>query len=143
MTKTERIQVDFSDDGFYIETMDSKTKKKKSTFKIAQPIQVNVHWNSDMDFSAIMVDIFKLSGEHITGFRSNRSGYELKNNYASIILNTNFSPGKYYFKIGYRRGNDKDLKTLYNVGEFLVAGDWPKHIERWSGIVPIEHSWFD
>ena len=101
---------------------------------------LNIRWDKCQEAKIIMVDLFKQSGEHISGFKSKTDGYTFNSNQASVKINSELAPGKYYFKISLRDNDDKDLEINYNAAEFYVNKE--DHL-KWAGLVPITHEWVE
>lgn len=101
---------------------------------------LKVNWkNNNDDASILMVDLFKNSGEHVTGFKSKTDGFVLKNNEANIDMKFDLAPGKYHFLISLRNSHDKDIEILQNASEFTILP--VEEGLKWSGLVPVEHTW--
>lgn len=141
LSELERDQLDSLGEGFYIETKNSKTNKDTSIFEIGESMDLHIHWPKEAETKILMVDIFKLTGEHVTGFKSKNAKHRIKGSEAVVKIKNDLTPGKYYFKIGYRKKQDSDFKTLYKTGEFRVPDKWPDDITTWSGSLPIQHEW--
>ena len=128
---------------FYTKTTDNNSEKEKLIFPINSDINLHVYWQKNEKIPIIMVDIFRLSGEHVSGFKSDNSGHKTNGSKAIVRIKNKLSPGKYYFKIGYRKTVDNDFMTLYKTSEFIVPAGWPKDVEMWSGFMPIDHQWIE
>lgn len=116
----------------------SDSTKRSMSLNPGDKATLDISWKND-NGSIIMVDLFKNSGEHITGFKSKTDGINLNKKSASVDIKLNLAPGRYHFLVSLRDSNDHDVEVLHNASEFTVLS--PDKGLEWSGLVPVEHSW--
>lgn len=124
--------------------LDPASQQPCSSFAVAQPIAIKVSWQQDIEADVLMLDLYKLSGEHVTNFKSIRDGVRPAKTLPSLALTFTpmLSPGKYYFNVSLRaESDDKQLAASYEAGEFIITEDWSRVDNVWSGLVPLEHDW--
>lgn len=117
----------------------SETGARISSIQPLHAITLDISWKADPRVKIVMVDLFKNSGEHISGFKSKTDGVIIVDNRVAVNLDLNLSPGKYHFTVATRAADDSDIEVLDNASEFTIL----KTADglSWSGLVPIEHSW--
>jgi ABC-2 type transport system ATP-binding protein len=116
----------------------SLDNKKSVSFDVGQRLQVDVSWKGLDDVKSIGVNIFKQSGEHVTGVNTLKDNYVIKDSSLKVEIDLDIQPGAYYilaeaFKgVGVRIDAQED-----DAPHFTVK---PKDI-TWSGIVNLPHNW--
>lgn len=113
-------------------------ERVKSAYSRAK-LRLNIAWNKSLDADIVMVDMFKRSGEHITGFKSKTDGLSLRSNHASLDIAMDIAPGKYYFTISVRRADDSVIEENHDVSEFMIRKDSDDY--KWSGLALLDHHW--
>lgn len=118
-------------------------KKPAASYDTGDDMLLRLRWKPSPKVDNIVVNIFKKSGEHITGFKSSKDGVVIKGDSAEawIRIGLNIAPGKYNFLISARTKDDDEVETLYAGSEFTVVKNWDKAGEAWSGLVPLAHTW--
>lgn len=133
---------DVNDSAIYgkLTTPDGKNKR---SFRIGESIRLDIDWSEKSGVEVLMVDLFRLSGEHVSGFKSLRDGIEITENQktAAVIIDSLLSPGKYRFMVSLRNKKDKDIAINTEIAEFTIINDWSHVKEAWSGMMPISHHW--
>lgn len=128
-------------ESFRLELVNDKGKSARK-FRVGEKMGIKLSWKADKAVDSMMIDIFKSTGEHITGFKSKGEGVKIAglDNITSIV-SLNLAPGGYHLKASMRDKQDKDLKVLYDI-VFDIDSDWSyvKGID-WAGLVKIEHVW--
>lgn len=125
----------------------AESKIKKTNFVVNEEVEVSVEWDKSIKADVVMLDLYKLSGEHVTNYKSNRGFKKGEHtlggrNQASVVTSLNISPGKYYFNASLRReSDDSEILSSYEVGEFVIVEDWSKTKATWSGLVRLDHEW--
>lgn len=132
-----------TDDNKQKATIKTKLTMKENNKVVSLPpgtiARLSVSWAKELNGSILMIDLYKNSGEHVSGFKSRRDGHMLSTNSAVVEIKMDLSPGRYHFVVAVRDSHDKDLEVADNESEFIVT-----NIEQnlgWSGIVPIDHKW--
>lgn len=126
-------------------SVDEASGKAKTSFETGEYMNLEISWEKNREVDAVLVDVFKNSGEHMTGFKSIKDGIGpigLKT-FARIHLNLMFAPGSYHFQISLRDKNDKEIKTAYHVNQFTIIKNWSRANRAWSGLMPVEHEWVE
>lgn len=116
-----------------------ETHQRVASVRPHDKIILDITWSYNPAVEIVMVDIFKKSGEHVSGFKSKKDGAVISGNNAAVEIATELAPGKYYFTISTRTSEDEDVEVLDRTSEFTILKD-PEGLP-WSGLVPIEHSW--
>jgi len=112
----------------------------KVSFKTKSKMTISLDWSSVGEaIQSVGVNIFKQTGEHITGANTLKDGIDLKSNKnASIELSLPLHPGRYYILAEVFKGvgqvaasNENDL-IYFSVTSSEVT---------WSGLVDLPHTW--
>lgn len=137
-SKSSRIKVYLTEPG--------KDNPKTSCI-VNEKVDVHMTWDAGVKADVAMLDLFKLSGEHVTNYKSNRGhkkGELLLGERNHVVVSTelNISPGKYYFNASLRsEDGDAEILSSYSVGEFIIVEDWSRTNKSWAGLVRLEHEW--
>lgn len=139
----EMAKRSIGDNKISVITRDFATQKPKTSFETGEDILLDIRWDKNPIVDAVMVDLFKLSGEHITGFKSIKDGVSEigSKKSASIRIKANIAPGSYHFYISLRREDDSEIEAVYEAGRFIVTKNWDRAGTSWSGAVPLDHTW--
>jgi len=113
---------------------EDKNSKKTSQFKCGGQMRVQMTYDPRTDYQHLVINIYKLSGEHLTGFR-----IPAGNGTSEVEITARFSKGKYYTLI--QAVNDKDVTVGDTVigPEFIITTDRAPGLPGWSGLVPVDH----
>lgn len=111
---------------------------RKTSFDVGAAIRAELKWRPVPELAHLVVNIFKQSGEHVTGFR-----YSLKDHDRDHVwfdMQPNINTGKYYFLL---QGISKEDVSIseHKGAEFAITGSYIEDIEKWSGLVSVVHSW--
>lgn len=134
--KSELERVKLLDEIFDI-TLKDTSGKPCNRFQIGETVRVEVRYKLDKDLESIGINLFKRSGEHITGRNSRyeRPSYSMKNKSFAIEYVLHLAPGKYFiYPEAFLKRGQNDLVEIDGPG-FTVEGD-----RDWSGLVPLEYS---
>ncbi len=114
--------------------------RKSVSFDVGQKLEVKVSWAGLDDVRSIGINIFKQSGEHVTGVNTLKDGYTLKGTSLDMDISLDIQPGAYYVLV----------EAFRAVGERLDAleDDAPRFTVKsrdisWSGLVDLNHHWKD
>lgn len=118
-------------------TVDSD--KRAVSLPVNTRAKLDISWAKELDGSIVMVDLFKNSGEHVTGFKSKKDNHRISDNKASVEIVMKLAPGRYHFVISLRNKEDEDIEVAVNESEFILT-DIDEGL-TWSGIAPIDHRW--
>jgi ABC-2 type transport system ATP-binding protein len=113
--------------------------KPKVSYGVGETMSVSVDWKGLDGVRSIGVNIFKQSGEHVTGANTLKDGVDIKDKTSvSVSIELPLQPGKYYIL----------AEAFKSEGERLDASeDNPPHFTimpsaiAWSGIVELPHTW--
>lgn len=114
--------------------------KSKTSFEVGESMRVHVDWSAlKTEPKSVGVNIFKKSGEHITGANTLKDSIALKGkNSTSIDYELRIQPGKYYVLVEAFEDVGKILDSLEeSAPNFMVR----KKDVKWSGIVELPHTW--
>lgn len=115
--------------------------KKQSSFAYGSPMTVVVTWSQGLEaMKSLGINIFKESGEHITGFNTRFS--KLKNwqteKRVSIDFDLAIKPGKYFILVEAYREEGQVIDAVLEGPTFSVTTPDPL---EWSGLVKLKHTW--
>lgn len=107
------------------------------SFNAGEEMVAELDWKEVGAVSHSVLNIYKQSGEHITGFR-----YTNKNDKDSVwvSLQPNVMPGRYYFTLQIFTKENSQIGEEFKL-EFNVKSKYETTIEEWSGLVYVDHSW--
>jgi ABC-type polysaccharide/polyol phosphate transport system ATPase subunit len=118
---------------------------KRHSFALGEKAVFDISWVGlpVEKIESIGVNIFKKSGEHITGINSRRFfGYSSKwkeKGYISIEFDLDISPGRYYVLVEVFDYSGKVEESILEGPEFSVVNQEMK----WSGLVEMSHRWIE
>lgn len=124
----------------HVNIVDTLNKQKQS-FSLSEMLRVNVVWSDDINpLESIGVNIFKESGEHITGHNTRYGDLDIKktNNKLSLEYRLDIRPGKYFVVVEAYREEGRVIEAVLNGPRFTVLSD---ENQRWSGLVDLPHTW--
>jgi ABC-type polysaccharide/polyol phosphate transport system ATPase subunit len=114
----------------------------KHSFKVGERMTVEVSWHG-LDagrIESLGVNIFKLSGEHVTGintrFTKHRADWKDQGR-IGIEFTLDITPGRYFILVEAFEEEGKRIESLLGGPQFTVA---PSDI-TWSGLVELPHQW--
>lgn len=104
----------------------------------------NISWKGlpSTKIESIGINIYKQSGEHVTGINSRFSSHPQDwkdKNEISIRFNLDIAPGKYYLLVVAFEKEGKPIDELLEGPTFSIK---PASVE-WSGLVNLPHQWID
>ena len=119
-------------------TIDYRDKKGKSalSYKCGDTIRLSLKYKNSLNFSHLVLNIYKRSGEHISGFRVRATAGEQ----TEVDFKALLTKGKYYLLV--QAVDDKHAP----VGEVVVGSDFFITTNKapgrpgWSGLVPVEYT---
>lgn len=111
--------------------------KESNSFAVGQEVAIRVSWKDAGDTESVGVDVFKESGEHITGLNSLKY---LKNPKGEVVVSMKLdvTPGKYYVGATVFSVNKKVTQAVYDGPHFSVVS---KNPIPWSGLFNLDHKW--
>ena len=122
-----------------IELLDEVISKTKYSFEVGEKASIRLKWKLDpADTESVGVDIFRESGEHVTGINSR---YSVKSfNKSEVILRVplNMAPGTYALGVNIFNKQQEMANAVYDGPHFVIKS---KNQVEWSGLVPVAHEW--
>jgi ABC-2 type transport system ATP-binding protein len=143
--KESSSEIKKQEEGKYLKArlLDANGNRKQS-FKSADTLTAEIMWPglASEHIESIGVNIFKLSGEHITGINTRFSGHsknwkEKEKIYIDFQLD--IAPGKYYLLVEAFEQPGKVVDFLKSGTQFTIT---QSDIE-WSGIFNLPHKWHE
>lgn len=134
--KSELERVKSLDDIFDITLKDARGKVC-NRFRIGEVVRIEVHYKPRRALESIGINIFKRSGEHITGRNSRYStpNSVQKERSLTIEYQLDITPGRYFvYPEAFLQSEENHLVQI-DGPSFIVEGD-----REWSGLVPLEYS---
>lgn len=119
----------------------NESGKKSVNYEVGKKMTVDLDWSGLEGVRSVGVNIFKLSGEHVTGANTLKDNIAIQQkNKIRIDFSLPIHPGRYfvlaeaYKDVGHRLDSNED-----NPVQFTIA---PADVS-WSGMVNLPHSWRD
>ena len=118
--------------------------KKTTSFKSGDKVRVSLSWPGldSSQIESVGVNIFKQSGEHVTGINSRFSKHSVnwKDNHAiSIDFKLDIAAGSYFVLAEIFRVEGERIDSLINGPKFIVKDGGIEY----SGLVELPHSWHE
>ncbi len=106
-----------------------------NSFKCGDKIRVLLNYQNKLNYKHLVINIYKQSGEHITGFRipSNSSS-------AVVDIVALMSKGRYYVLVQAINSKDQAVGDVVVGNDFIITTDRPPGVPGWSGLVPVQYS---
>lgn len=122
----------------------SADRKPKARFRLGETMVAEIGWHglSADKIESIGVNIFKRSGEHITGINTRFSQHAAdwkERGRISIEYQLNMTPGEYFLLIEAFEQEGKVVDAILEGPQFIVS----KADIKWSGLVELPHKWYD
>lgn len=112
----------------------SEQNKKTALFKKGDTIKIIMTYKERIDYQNLVVNIYKRSGEHLSGFR-----IPTTNGKSEVEIKALFAKGKYYTLIQAVTDDHKAVGDAVAGPEFAVTTDSVQGVADWSGLVPIDY----
>lgn len=113
--------------------------KKRVSFKAGEPIDVRLAWGEDANFTHIVVNTYKQSGEHINGFRCTPDTQQQSLREVRLTMKPNVNNGKYFFLLQALNEKGEPINGEMMGPEFTVLQQYAEDTPEWSGLVFVEH----
>lgn len=112
----------------------------KQTFHTGEKIRVDVSWSAIQKLESIGVNIFKESGEHITGFNTRYSDVYKKLDAESLNLSLglNIGIGRYHVVVEAFSEGGNVIDALLDGPKFTIISE---DKQEWSGLFNLPHQW--
>lgn len=138
--KAEASRAHAIDQIFDIELLDYRGRKR-NRFQLGEKLTVKVACKIEVDLESIGINIFKKSGEHITG-RNTRfeKSIDISSNRNLILeYNLNIAPGTYFVYPEAFYSEGKAHATEFDGPTFSI--EKPTQGVNWSGLFALEYDW--
>lgn len=112
--------------------------KKQSSFAIGAQIDADLVWGNLPGLTHLVVNIYRQSGEHVTGLRYTVD--DPNQTQVHLSMTPNIKTGRYYFMVQAFAG-DHALVDGEQGPEFTVTSQYVAGMEIWSGLVWVAHTW--
>lgn len=121
-------------------TILSSAGKKKQSFAVGEPMTVKIEWTKLPAMESLGVNIFKESGEHITGVNTRFSKLKKWQDKQEVLVDfdLNIAKGKYYLLIEAFRKEGEVIDSILEGPQFSVTTTDPL---TWSGLGQLPHTW--
>ncbi len=132
LTKAKYLKVDILDG----------QRRKKQSFELGEKAVFDISWHgvASEEIESIGINIFKQSGEHLTGINSRAEKHSKewkKKGRITIEFDLAIQPGKYYILAEIFRNEGEVLDALAQGPSFSVRNTKM----TWSGMVELPHIW--
>lgn len=112
-----------------------KTDKKTALFENGDTMRINLTYDKRDDYQSLVVNIYKRSGEHLTGFR-----VPAKDGKTTVDVRALFAMGKYYTLIQAVTDDHKAVGEPVIGPEFAITTEIAPGVTDWSGLVPVDYN---
>lgn len=123
-----------------VELMNENGMAKKVSYNVGEEMRVRLSWDENVSPKSMGVNIFKQSGEHVTGMNTFKDGFKhISEKEVDVSIKLPLQPGKYYIlaeafkEVGQVVASNNDDKVYFSV---LKNSDI-----AWSGLVELPHRW--
>jgi ABC-2 type transport system ATP-binding protein len=113
---------------------EDKKGKETAGFKCGESMRVLLSYDKNEDFQHLVINIYKQSGEHLTGFR-----IPATSGAADVEIAAFFSKGKYYTLIQAVNDKHEAIGDVINGPDFMITTDRVPGVPGWSGLVPVNY----
>lgn len=116
-----------------------KNGKIAPSYQVGESAKVAVSWDGLTGVRSIGINVFKESGEHVTGINSLKDKIDLNSKKSvELDLDLEITKGKYYLLVEAFREKGEILDAVLNGPRFSVTA---VDEVRWSGLVELKHTW--
>ena len=111
--------------------------KPKVSYSVGETMAVRINWSELSSVKSIGVNIFKQSGEHVTGVNTLNDGIDIIGKSSlNISLDLAVQPGSYHLLV----------EVFKEIGECIDTNDTQRFTisqsdVKWSGLFDLPHSW--
>lgn len=119
----------------------NSNNEEARTFSTGSKLIVKMSWEKLSKLESIGVNIFKSSGEHITGHNSRYSDIQdLLSSEGTIYMEyaLSLSPGSYFIYAEAFYAEGKSYPQAFSGPSFMVKSD---EKSKWSGLIDLPHEW--
>ncbi len=112
----------------------TKSGKDTALFKCGDTLKILMTYMKRTDFQYLVVNIYKKSGEHVTGFR-----VPAEKGKTIVDLKLLLAKGKYYTLIQAVNEAAEAIGDVVIGPDFVITTDRAPDIPGWSGLVPMDY----
>ena len=114
--------------------------KPKVSFGVGETMTVRVRWDGLEGVQALGVNIFRASGEHVTGVNTRNDGFKGwgGNNELLLDVDLDVTKSRYHLLVEAFREEGEVLDAIIEGPSFSVTNHEPM---RWSGLYNLPHRW--
>lgn len=111
--------------------------KERASFRAGEEMLASLNWDKVSEVDHVVLNIYKQSGEHITGFR-----YANIDNESSVwvSMRPNVMPGRYQLALQLFTADNSQIGDEGAI-EFNVKNEYVGDVDEWSGLVYVSHAW--
>lgn len=120
--------------GLVIKYKNKLTNKHAFAFECGDTILLDLTYRKSPLYPYIVINVYKKSGEHVTGFR-----VATKSGETQIELEALLSKGKYYILVQAVDVNDAAVGDVVVGDDFIITTDRAPGLPGWSGLVPMNY----
>lgn len=122
-----------------VKLVSPESEELKSNYTFGDSMRVCLEWDTlPEDTESVGVDIFKESGEHITGINSKDFIKKFTKSKATLQLSLDIIPGTYSVGVTVFNTEHQIAQAVYDGPQFAVKTNGKIN---WSGLVPLKSSW--
>lgn len=116
--------------------IDYKDRAGKSTtsYRCGDTMRLSLTYNNVLNYAHLVINIYKRSGEHITGFR-----IPADSGTAEVDIKALLTKGKYYILVQAVNDKHEAVGDVVEGNDFLITTDRPVGMPGWSGLVPVDY----
>ncbi|HJQ09253.1 MAG TPA: ABC transporter ATP-binding protein [Candidatus Saccharimonadales bacterium] len=114
--------------------------KPKVNFRVGETLTARVRWIGLEDMKSLGINIFKESGEHVTGINTLKDGVTGWQESKELLLDIDLdiTTGKYHLLIEAFREEGEVIDAILEGPRFTVTNP---HAPQWSGLCSLPHKW--
>lgn len=115
--------------------------RKKVNFRPGETANIVIDWTGLDNMKSLGINIFKVSGEHITGFNTRKDQVsDLTGKHRlELAVDLKFTAGVYYLLVEAFHDEGEVIDAIIEGPRFNVTD--PEKVITWSGLVNLPHHW--
>ena len=131
----KKVSVDTDDNHLGMKiNYQNRSDKNTALFKTGDKINIYMSYKVREDYQYLVINIYKRSGEHLTGFR-----VPATNGKTVVEVSALFASGKYYTLIQAVTADNRAIGDVVTGPEFAITTESAPVVQNWSGLVPVEY----
>jgi ABC-2 type transport system ATP-binding protein len=112
----------------------TESGKDSALFEGGDNVRISMSYKKRDDYQNLVINIYKRSGEHLTGFRIPADGDS-----SEVEVRALFAMGKYYTLIQAVTDDHKAVGGTVMGPEFAITTEGAPGVPNWSGLVPVDY----